>query len=119
MQQRWVTAQGVALVVLALTAVSADRGVLLQDSPQAAVDALLDADRRASASAAAASNVVVGLMPMFTDDVVMPVPGNRFQPLLISVGEQIIYRLTKHLPTSIWERSVNHCCNYSREKPST
>jgi ketosteroid isomerase-like protein len=78
MQQRWVTAQGVALVVLALTAVSADRGVLLQDSPQAAVDALLDADRRASASAAAASNVVVGLMPMFTDDVVMPVPGNRF-----------------------------------------
>ncbi len=47
-------------------------------SPQVAVTELLDADRRASAVAAKATNVVDGLMPMFADDVIMPVPGNVF-----------------------------------------
>jgi ketosteroid isomerase-like protein len=47
-------------------------------TPQTAVSELLDADRRASAVSAAATNVVDGLMPMFADDVIMPVPGNVF-----------------------------------------
>ena len=78
MQERRVAVQGVVLVVLAMAVSSVAWEEPSQDSPQAALNELLDADRRASTSAAAASNVVVGLMPMFTDDVVMPVPGNRF-----------------------------------------
>ncbi|HSX62952.1 MAG TPA: nuclear transport factor 2 family protein [Tahibacter sp.] len=44
---------------------------------QAAVDALLDADR-AFAAASAKTDPVSGLGAMFADDVVMPVPGHRF-----------------------------------------
>ena len=46
-------------------------------TPQAAVDELLAADR-AFAAASARTDVVAGLSAMFTDDVTMPVPGNRF-----------------------------------------
>lgn len=46
-------------------------------SPQAAVDALLAADRAHSA-AAATTDVVTGLSAMFAADVAMPVPGARF-----------------------------------------
>lgn len=46
-------------------------------TPQQAVDALLAADR-AYAAASARSDVISGLGAMFADDVVMPVPGNRF-----------------------------------------
>lgn len=48
-----------------------------QDSPQAAVDALLAADR-AFAAAAASRDVVDALAPMFTDDVMMPQPPATF-----------------------------------------
>lgn len=44
---------------------------------QAAVDALLAADRR-FAEASAKTDPVTGLSAMFADDVIMPVPGNRF-----------------------------------------
>jgi ketosteroid isomerase-like protein len=44
---------------------------------QAAVDALLAADRR-FAQASAKTDPVTGLSAMFADDVIMPVPGNRF-----------------------------------------
>ncbi|MCQ4163299.1 nuclear transport factor 2 family protein [Tahibacter harae] len=46
-------------------------------TPQQAVDALLAADR-AYAAASARTDLISGLSAMFADDVVMPVPGNRF-----------------------------------------
>ena len=68
----------IAALFLSMSAVTGLYGRAGQSTPQAAVDELLDADRRASTAAAASSNVVIGLLPMFTDDVVMPVPGGRF-----------------------------------------
>ena len=47
------------------------------DSPQAAVDELLAADR-AFSTASAKADVIAGLSAMFADDVVMPVPGGGF-----------------------------------------
>ena len=47
------------------------------DTPQAAVDALLAADRAFSA-ASAKTDVVSGLTAMFADDVMMPVPAGKF-----------------------------------------
>ena len=47
------------------------------DSPKAAVDELLAADRAFSA-ASAKTDVVAGLSAMFADDVVMPVPSGQF-----------------------------------------
>ena len=70
--------RNVAALLLSIGAVVALQGQRGQPAPQAAVDELLDADRRASVASAASSNVVIGLMPMFTDDAVMPVPGGRF-----------------------------------------
>ena len=70
--------RNVAALLLSTGAIVALQGQTAPPTPQAAVDELLDADRRASVAAAASSNVVIGLMPMFTDDIVMPVPGNRF-----------------------------------------
>jgi ketosteroid isomerase-like protein len=67
-----------AALLLSIGTVAGLRSQAGRVTPQAAVDELLDADRRASAAAAASSNAVIGLMPMFTDDVVMPVPGGRF-----------------------------------------
>jgi hypothetical protein len=47
-------------------------------NPQIAVDELLAADRAFSA-ASATTDLISGLTPMFTDDVVMrPIPGNKF-----------------------------------------
>lgn len=46
-------------------------------TPQQAVDALLAADR-AYAAASSKTDLISGLGAMFADDVVMPVPGNRF-----------------------------------------
>ena len=70
--------QKVAALLLSIGTVVALQSQAPPSTPQAAVDELLDADRRASVAAAASSNVVIALMPMFSDDVVMPVPGNRF-----------------------------------------
>ncbi len=67
-----------AIVALCAGLAAAVHGQTNQASPQTAVDELLDADRRASANAAKAANVIDGLMPMFADDVIMPVPGNVF-----------------------------------------
>ena len=47
------------------------------DSPQAAVDELLAADR-AFSTASVKTDVIAGLSAMFADDVVMPVPGGGF-----------------------------------------
>lgn len=52
-------------------------GALQTLSPAEAVAALLDADRKFSADGAK-SAVVDSLSKMFADDVIMPVPGNRF-----------------------------------------
>lgn len=48
-----------------------------QSSPQAAVDALLDADRR-FAAAAAATDVAGALAPMLADDAIAPLPPGTF-----------------------------------------
>ena len=46
-------------------------------TPQAAVDELLAADRR-FAAASAQTDMITGLTAMFADDIVMPIPGGRF-----------------------------------------
>jgi ketosteroid isomerase-like protein len=58
------------------------------DDPQAGVDALLAADR-AFAAASATSDPVAGLSAMFADDIVMPVPGNRFARGLAEAREYL------------------------------
>lgn len=72
------TVVGVAVALCARLAAGVQGQTGQATSPQTAVNELLDADRRASAAAAQATNVVDGLMPMFADDVIMPVPGNVF-----------------------------------------
>ena len=52
--------------------------LLLQTNPKAVVDELLAADRAFSTASARAADVIAGLSPMFADDIVMPIPGNRF-----------------------------------------
>jgi ketosteroid isomerase-like protein len=65
------------VVRLSLAAVAIPFLLAAADSPQAAVDELLAADR-AFSTASAKTDVVAGLSPMFADDVVMPVPGGQF-----------------------------------------
>ena len=60
-----------------LLAVATPILIAAADSPQAAVDELLAADRAFSA-ASAKTDVVAGLSAMFADDVVMPVPNGTF-----------------------------------------
>jgi ketosteroid isomerase-like protein len=62
---------------LALLAAAIPFLIAAADSPQAAVDELLAADRAFSA-ASAKTDVVAGLSAMFADDVVMPVPSGQF-----------------------------------------
>jgi ketosteroid isomerase-like protein len=62
---------------LALLAVAIPFLTAAADSPQAAVDELLAADR-AFSTASAKTDVVAGLSAMFADDVVMPVPSGQF-----------------------------------------
>ena len=58
------------------------------DSPRAAVDELLAADRAFSA-AAAKVDVTAGLSAMFADDVMMPTPGGAFvEGKAAAAGEQ-------------------------------
>jgi ketosteroid isomerase-like protein len=64
------------LAAVVWTASPQDRGPAAP-TPQMAVADLLQADR-AYAAASAKTDVVTGLSAMFADDVVMPVPGNRF-----------------------------------------
>lgn len=64
-----------AMPLLFATATVAARAA--SDDAQSAVDALLAADRGFS-QASAATDPVTGLGAMFADDIIMPVPGNRF-----------------------------------------
>jgi len=50
----------------------------IQSTPQQAVDDLIAADRAFSAAAATKTNVIDALTPMFTSDVIMPLPGGKF-----------------------------------------
>src|SRR5215204_2767450 len=68
-QTAWARASFLALAIPVLLAAA--------DTPKAAVDELLAADRAFSA-ASAKTDVVAGLSAMFADDVVMPVPSGRF-----------------------------------------
>ena len=68
-QTRWARGSFLAVAVPVLLAAA--------DSPKAAVDELLAADRAFSA-ASAKTDVVAGLSAMFADDVVMPVPSGQF-----------------------------------------
>lgn len=66
-----------ALAVPLLFAATAIPALAATDDAQSAVDALLAADRGFS-QASAATDPVTGLGAMFADDIIMPVPGNRF-----------------------------------------
>lgn len=70
-------AAGLAIAVAILHAGVAAAPPAAADSPQAAVDSLLDADR-AFAAAARSKNVVDGLTAMFAEDVWMPTPAATF-----------------------------------------
>jgi ketosteroid isomerase-like protein len=50
----------------------------VQSTPQQAVDELIAADRAFAAAAPSKANVIDALTPMFTDDVIMPLPGGKF-----------------------------------------
>lgn len=63
-----------ACLLLATLPAFAGRPAASDDTPQAAVDSLLAADR-GFAAASARSGLVEGLSAMFADDIVMPVPG--------------------------------------------
>ena len=68
-QRPWARRSFLALAIPVLLAAA--------DSPKAAVDELLAADRAFSA-ASTKTDVVAGLSAMFADDVVMPVPSGQF-----------------------------------------
>jgi ketosteroid isomerase-like protein len=67
----------VVLLLCAPCALSSQGAAAAAGSPQAAVDGLLAADRAFSA-ASNSLDVVAALSAMFSDDVVMPVPGGHF-----------------------------------------